>query len=294
MRTRSRLLDAAAELAWSHWTALGVAGVVPPPSTATDPESLILLTVALGDFDPRLLDEATDWCVRYGKRFVSLSRLRNLRGHVDDSTQHALDELAATTNEHGGTRWPTSARPRRFKPSGKSKLESLDHVSLALLRLRCAFGVSARAELLHMLLTMPSQSDWIAASTFTELGYGKRNLAVMLDDLALSGLLAVRRLGNANGYRLRDALAVRRLFDPLPQRSGRLHLRMPIIARCVAFEQRTAGKEPVVRSVEIKRLLGELEAQLALLELEPPPVGDPKSYADAVSEWVVERIISAR
>lgn len=293
MRRKSPLLDKASELAWSHWTALGVAGVVPPPSTAVDPESLLLLTVALGDHDPRLLDEATDWCVRYANRFISLSRLRNLREHVDDSTQYTLDELAATTNEHGGTRWPTSARPRRFAPSGKSKLDSLDHPSLTLLRLRCAFGISARAEILHMLLTVRRQGDWIGASAFTELGYGKRNLAGMLDDLVLGGLLSVRKLGNANGFRLRDAPAVRSLFNPVPERMGRWHLRLPLASRFVAFVQRTTGKAPVVRSVEIKKLLGQVEPMLTLLELEPPPVKDPKNYADALTEWVVERVLTA-
>jgi hypothetical protein len=292
MARKSRLLDATSELAWSHWTALGVRGVVPPPSTAVDPESLLLLTAAIADFDPRLRDEATDWCVRYGNRFISLSRLRNLRERVDDATLRSLDELAATTNEHGGTRWPTSAQPRRFTPSGKSKLESLDHPALTLLRLRCAFGISARAEILHMLLTV-HRENWTGAATFTELGYGKRNLAGMLDDLVLGGLLAVRRLGNANGYRLRDAPALCSLFDPIPERSGRWHLRMPLVARFVAFETRTIGKKSIVRSVEIKQLLVELEPVLALLELEAPLVRDPDTYADTVTEWVVERIIAA-
>lgn len=42
-------------------------------SIAISPEPLILFTAGLGDADPRLRDEATDWCVRYG-RYVSAAR----------------------------------------------------------------------------------------------------------------------------------------------------------------------------------------------------------------------------
>jgi hypothetical protein len=293
MGHKGSLLDAASNLAWSHWTALGVAGVVSPPSTAVDPEALILMTVALGDADPRLLDEATDWCVRYSKRFVSLSRLRNLRVDLDDVIGEALDELAATVNQHAGTKWPTAARPRRYVPSGKSKLDRLDHLSHALLRMRCAFGISARAEILHMLLTAHSQNHWIGAAAFTELGYSKRNIAVILDDLVLAGILSVRRLGNTNGYKLVQSAHLKRLLDPVPGRSPRWHLRMPLIAHFISLDRRITGKEPLVRSVEAKRLVDQLGPVLARLDLVPPAPGDPQSYADAVSTWVVDRLIEA-
>ncbi len=41
------------------------------------PEELILLTALIGEYDPRLRDEALDWCVRY-HQFISVSRLRVL------------------------------------------------------------------------------------------------------------------------------------------------------------------------------------------------------------------------
>jgi hypothetical protein len=34
---------------------------------AIDLEPLIMFTAALGDEDPRLRDEATDWCIRNGR-----------------------------------------------------------------------------------------------------------------------------------------------------------------------------------------------------------------------------------
>lgn len=293
MKPRDPLLDAASRVAWSHWTALGVSGVVPPPETAVDPESLVLLTAALGDFDPRLLDEATDWCIRYARRFISLSRLRNLLERVDAETQQSFADLAAVVNEHGGTRWPTSARPRRFSPSGKSKLEKLDLAAQALLRLRCAVGINARAEILHTLITAHSQNHWMNASAFTELGYGKRNLADILDDLVLGGLLMVRRLGNANGYRLRASHLLRPVLDPIPWRSGRWHLRMPLLAHFVRLQRHGVRKEPIVRAVETRRLLDELAPTFAMLEFEPPVPSDPKLFADEINRWIIEKVIEA-
>jgi hypothetical protein len=154
-------------------------------------------------------------------------------------------------------------------------------------------GISARVEILHTLLTTHSQSHWMKAAAFTELGYGKRNLAEILDDLSLGGVVVVRRIDNSNGYRLSDASLLRKLLAPIALRSGRWHLRLPLLARCAVHERRTAGKDPLVRSVEIKRLLDEIKPTLALLELEPPAPTDPKRYADEIAAWLVEHVIAA-
>ena len=68
----------AVELLWRQWTALGVAGVAPHPAQAVDLEALIAFTPFVAHADPRLADEARDWCARIGPRFVSISRLRKI------------------------------------------------------------------------------------------------------------------------------------------------------------------------------------------------------------------------
>lgn len=55
-----------AHLAWSLWTEIGVAGLERKhQSFAVAPEELIMLTSIISDFDPRLRDEALDWCCKY-------------------------------------------------------------------------------------------------------------------------------------------------------------------------------------------------------------------------------------
>ena len=72
------LLRHAVELAWRHWTTLGVRGVAPAPRYPVDLEALIAFTPFIAAGDPRLDEETRDWCTRIGPDFVSVSRLRQL------------------------------------------------------------------------------------------------------------------------------------------------------------------------------------------------------------------------
>ena len=65
MSARATLLEQLLDLAWSHWVALGVAGAVPGAEAPVDLEALLLLTAELAPVDPRLRDEALDWCSRF-------------------------------------------------------------------------------------------------------------------------------------------------------------------------------------------------------------------------------------
>ena len=58
------------DLCWGAWSELGVSGWSRTHVTwAIDPEPLIVFT-AIADLDPRLRDEALDWCIR-NSRHVS-------------------------------------------------------------------------------------------------------------------------------------------------------------------------------------------------------------------------------
>jgi hypothetical protein len=288
------LTEAAVHLAWSHWTGLGVAGAANAPDTAVDPESLILFTAGLGDIDPRLRDEATDWCVRFADRFVSVSRLRRLLRAFDTTTRDRFGEFAATVNRYGATKWPTRSASRTFTPSMKSTLTALDTPATSFLRLRCAFGTNARAEILLALMTRWNATDWIHTAVFAGLGYSKRNVAVILDDLAMAGLLATRRAGKTSRvYRLADAGALRKLLKPVPERNPSWHARLPILIALVHLGVRIDGKKPVVQSVEARRLFDHhADAAGAISDLEPaPPDATPvDTYWERLAEWATERL----
>lgn len=117
VRAREQLIEAALDLAWSHWTGLGVRGTAVPPDSAIDPEALIYLTASLAAYDPRLRDEAADWWTRF-QRHVSLPRLSHLEKKLDphvvtppnDWIWGVLSEAGLSTFSHTigmnrGERW---------------------------------------------------------------------------------------------------------------------------------------------------------------------------------------------
>src|SRR3712207_4673357 len=116
----ARLMEAVLDLTWSLWAEARISGRTRlHASSAIDPEPLILFTAGLGDPDPRLRDESTDWCIRYD-RYISAARLRKLLRRCRPKARVAFGEYAATVNAHGRHAWPGATEPRPYHPTGRS------------------------------------------------------------------------------------------------------------------------------------------------------------------------------
>jgi DNA-binding transcriptional ArsR family regulator len=285
---RNELVESSLDLAWTQWTALGVRGVQRPPETAVDLESLLLFTAGLASRDPRLYDEACDWCTRYGLRFVAIGRLRNLARNFTAHTRDAFGRMAATINANSSTRWPTAEAAEKIKLSGKSQLAPFDTHGASLLRLRCVFGTSPRAEVVLALLTAAA-STWSSASKFVDLGYQKAAILRTLDELALGGLLESRRDGNRNLYRLAGS-DLRKLLHPLPARHGGWHLALPLLDRALRIDEQFGRAAPIARAVEATRFLEEHADTLKVLDAPPPTLRDEDRYWDELALWLAQRL----
>ena len=161
-----------AHLAWSLWTELGIAGLERSHQTfAIAPEELILLTSVLSEFDPRLRDEALDWCIRY-HRFISPIRLQILAKEYKAYIEKPFSLFSSTFNANADirTKWIefTKSTPLKFKPSGKSVLRNFEDPSMIYFRLRSFFGVSGRADVIAYLLN--DQRGDFAISDLLETG----------------------------------------------------------------------------------------------------------------------------
>jgi hypothetical protein len=278
-RAKDPIIEAALDLAWSHWTGLGVRGVLPPPDTAVDPEALVYLTALLAGHDPRLADEATDWWCRF-QRHVSKPRLTRL---ADQFTSTCVAKLEA---------FDAAARGQT-KTSGKSRIEDLRHPARALLRLRCAFGTNARAEILLALLTQWANAlDGVTALALSEVGYGKRNIALTLDDLRLAGLVATSEDANRLRYRLADAASLRTMLAPLPTAIGRWHLRMPLVAGFVELTDRLRGKDPLVQAVEARKHVTGERRRIRALGLVEPAVRQAEDDWPQLQRWLIDKVIA--
>ncbi len=270
--SRKQLEDLILDLCWSLWAELGVSGWRRHhQQVAIDPEPLVVFTAALGDLDPRLRDEATDWCIANG-RWVSAARLRNLLRDEPEPVREAFGELAATVAQHGKVRWPHATAPRPFRPTGRSETPDFGRPALVSLRLRALFGVGARAEVLRLFLRDP-EASLPASELAPEAAFTKRNVAEALDALRMAGLLEAVPMRNQVRYRLARSRELRALLAPLPGAFPRWRPRFRVLSR--VLDALSAGEDvpPLVAAVEAARALEELGADLQAAEAQPPPRG---------------------
>lgn len=278
------LRDALVQRAWAQWIALGVSAVGSAEENVIDPEALVSLTADLGDADARLRDTSIDWCSEYG-RYVNTTRLRRVLDEVGTGAQ-AIGEYAATVAAAGGPRWPMASDPRPgYRSRGKARLEHLDSTPRLNLRLRAAFGVNARADVLAALALRPgitlTLADLARITRFT-----KRNVALTVDALALAGMLELESVGNERRVILRRE----RIQPWLPTQ----HVepvdwidRFTVGVATLRFLDAHASTKPNVRDIEARRLVRTLHTKIRQAALPQPDMQRlGESFREAFSEWV--------
>lgn len=87
-------LDNVLDFLWRQWSSLGVAGGSRQEDAwIIDPEALLIFSLGMSRFEPRLFDEILDWLVVNGK-FIDIQRLRALLRNKDDKTQRLISGVA--------------------------------------------------------------------------------------------------------------------------------------------------------------------------------------------------------
>ena len=269
-RRVASLADLALGLASGAWTELGVSGWSSTHGDwAIDPEPLILFTAWLGDADPRLRDEATDWCIR-NWRHISKARLKNLLRNQPDDVSRAFGEFAATVNQHAGIIWPGSTAPRPFAAAGRSTRPALDRPAMAWLRLRAMFGVGARAEILRSFLS--HDGGWMSiAGLAVATAYTKRSVAEECDALARAGVLSVRTRGNRFYYALARRQELEAFVGALPRLRPDWVAMLNVTRELVTLERMAAGTSAETIPVHARKALSRVETDLAALQVSTPP-----------------------
>lgn len=257
-------------LASGAWSELGVSGwTASHGDWAIDPEPLILFTAWLGDADPRLRDEVTDWCVR-NWRHISRARLKNLLREQADDVTAAFGEFAATVGVHAGVTWPGATDPRRYKVTGRSTLPSFDQPSMAWIRLRAMFGVGARAEILRCFLSGPDASMTVARLAVAT-GYTKRNVADECDTLQRASVLSVRTRGNRFYYSLARRAELKVFVGQLPAALPDWTALLNVTRELVSLEERARDLTQLTLPVHVRQTLHLIDNDLDELGIEAPP-----------------------
>lgn len=270
-RTRRRpaktFEEQALNLAWGAWAELGVSGWVSSHGDwAIDPEPLILFTSFLGDRDPRLRDEATDWCVR-NWRHVSKARLKNLARLQSDDDQASFGEFAATVGEHAGIDWPGATTARPFTVTGRSTLPPLERPSLVWLRLRAMFGLGARTEILRFFLSSADRRASVATITRAS-GYLKRTISDECELLERAGVLSSRTVGNRFSFKLAKAPQLEAFVGDIPDVRPDWTAMFNVASELVRVEERMSTATLRTAGVKARSALRHIEDDLADLDLD--------------------------
>lgn len=253
-------------LAAGAWTELGVSGWNNTHSDwAIDPEPLILFTAWLHDRDPRLRDEATDWCIR-NWRHVSRARLRNLLSVETDDA--AWSEFAGTVTAYSGVDWPRSGEPRAYTVTGRSTLPPLSRPSLAWLRLRAMFGLGARSEILRCFLAQPNTPIKSVTTLATETGYTKRNVTDECEMLERAGLLILRAKGNRFLYSLARRGELEAFLGELPDIRPDWGHMFRIARQLVTLEDASETVSTKTFPIRVRKALVSIEDDLAELDID--------------------------
>ena len=259
----------AVALAWGAWTELGVSGWTRTHGDwAVDPEPLVLFTAQLGDADPRLRDEATDWCIHQW-RFISRSRLRNLLAQQPASVQTSFGEFAATVSAFAPVSWPGQTASRPHRPADRSVLPPLERPSLVWLRLRAMFGLAARTEVLRFFLSARARTTASVARLAYATGYTKRNVAEEADTLQRAGVLGVRPVANRLEYFLARQPELEMFVGDLPRVRPNWTALLNISRELADLEARVGPVESATAPVNARQALGRIDGDLRELEIDP-------------------------
>ena len=237
---KSDLLDSILELLWRQWTQLGVAGAVnSKDDLVLDPEALLIFSAHFARYDQRLYDLVIDWLQCNGES-INLPRLKALLKRFTNADRKSLGFIAASVNLK---KWQPLAK--NFLPKdtgvetmffGNEFVPKPDETALRygfkrnqylrsnkvmpfstkgnaslLLRLRGAFGMSARAE---AVLAMLNKEFCRIQDVADAGGFSWKSASDVLDELCTSGI-AVTLDKNKRGrtYFLKDSNTMHKLFE---------------------------------------------------------------------------------
>ncbi len=266
MRDADSLRDALLDRLATQWVTLGVALVGPADDTLVDLEALVAATALFGRDEPRVYEGALDWCARNGAA-VNGARLKAVAGEIGGDPS-ALVDFAALVAGAGGPRWPVAAG-RTLPHTSRGKVREPDLRAPALLawRLRSAFGVAARADILVVLATTPHQA-YPLADLARLTRSTKRNVTLAVRSLAMAGLVEVDRAGNEQRVRLTRHPGFRDWVGRTPAPLVDWTARFAVVVAVLGFDPGLGS--PVVRAIEARVFVERLLPGISQADLPAP------------------------
>lgn len=247
-----RLWATWAEVGASTWSGDAQALVV------VDLEALLIGTAAVAD--ARMRDAALGWASAH-RHLLSRARAKQLLRDWPDP--RGWSEFAGQLTLVTEYAWPGATRGASVVWSGDPPVGLPMSASTLTLRIRSAFGVSTRSEVVSMFLRRPDRAHATASELVSEGAYSKRNISNALVALEGAGLLKRFLRSNTDRYQLTNPHPLRDVFAPAEpevyQFVSWLRAAWILAAGLDAIADAPGG----VRSVEARQVLGRVAAQLS-------------------------------
>ncbi|BAC90891.1 hypothetical protein [Gloeobacter violaceus] len=277
---KERLLEHTLTLLWSLWTELGVVGLQRHHERClVDPEALLAASWWLGEEDPRLLEEMSDWCAQYA-HLLALQRIRSLEKHL------TIPEVTAAVEPLFGK--SQKGNPHASSGRSRSQLPPLNRSSLLLLRLAAIFGVGSRSATLAALLA-DTGSGLGATEIAAAVGYTKRNIANTLEALHLGGMLHKIAQKNRWLFRLTQRKQLVEWLGPLPENWTGWPFVLSFFVLWANYAKESEGAPLLRRALKAARIVHGIRAQMGAAACEPPPLeGVPEQDVERIERWVLE------
>ena len=285
-RLGDKLGELALDLACSLWSELGVDGTIRRHQwQAVDLEALLIFTAWIGSEERRLRYRTIQWSIA-NYRLASGIRMRNLARRARPSTREAFGRYAATVKAHTNAPWPGQGDPLPLMPSPSADAPDLRRPSLLQLRLRALVGVSARAEILRLLLA-DSDRPKRAGALADAAAYGKGSIAKALEMLTMAGIVDMQPSGNRLLYQLARPAEIRQALHSLPVRFPNWPPILRIIESLAAYAQ-SAPSSSSARMKRLQALLHAIDEDVRRLGIAGavPKMTGPGSIAD-FEHWAV-------
>lgn len=218
---------------WRQWSALGVAGGARTEDIwVIDPEALLIFSLEMTRYEPRLFDEILDWLLVNGK-WIDIQRLRGITKTKDEKSQRLTSTVAcflsyeantyqrkwralgSLNRAHSSTQGEILFKTKEGKPYPRPTKGSTIFYDYGFLRenlvlrkmsqpvpivastnirflLRALFGIGSRSECILYLLTHEAGRP---AEVANAIGISARGTQDALIELAESGLVLTRIKG---------------------------------------------------------------------------------------------------
>ncbi len=284
MPNASSLAVAIDERVANQWIALGGQLEGPDERTPVDIEALVAITSDRQSLDARAREVAVDWCIAYG-RTVHTGRLRSVARElgVDEARLAAFADGVAGG---GGPVWPFAVTPVTKERRGKVVARDLTAPGRLSWRVRAAFGVNARADILTVLLSTAvipiSISDLTRRTRFT-----KKNVTLAVADMALAGIVVKTRVGREDRVLLERGSPLRALLEPDGIPSIDWATRWRVLRAVERVDRATRDTPNDVRLVETRIVAETQWPDLATAALPRPDLtatGD--AWGPAFNKWM--------